>query len=219
MACQITYKGKRYSEPEFFALLVAGEYDKLVAEGKFEPKKLTNTSTTERIQQENRAADVNGTEESEFLKNFKENITTPINIKEMLEVMGVSKDTLANSKVIEQANEALAEYKDIDNIKGSVSVKDLYVTDDNILFKEVMKTPLFVPENISPYLLLEKFKQTKIHTSFVVDEYGTLLGLVTLNDVSIFCFAGRPLFTVISLFSIFITFLFLICLNIRNLFH
>lgn len=73
--------------------------------------------------------------------------------------------------------------KEIDNIKGIVSVKDLYVTDDNILFKEVMKTPLFVPENISPYQLLEKFKQTKIHTSFVVDEYGTLLGLVTLNDL------------------------------------
>jgi putative hemolysin len=73
--------------------------------------------------------------------------------------------------------------KDIDNIKGIVSVKDLYVTDDNILFKDIMKTPLFVPENISPYQLLEKFKQTKIHTSFVVDEYGTLLGLVTLNDL------------------------------------
>jgi putative hemolysin len=73
--------------------------------------------------------------------------------------------------------------KEIDNIKGIVSVKDLYVTDDNILFKDVMKTPLFVPENISPYQLLEKFKQTKIHTSFVVDEYGTLLGLVTLNDL------------------------------------
>lgn len=73
--------------------------------------------------------------------------------------------------------------QEIDNIKGIVSVKDLYVTDDNILFKDVMKTPLFVPENISPYQLLEKFKQTKIHTSFVVDEYGTLLGLVTLNDL------------------------------------
>jgi putative hemolysin len=46
-----------------------------------------------------------------------------------------------------------------------------------------MKNPLFVPENISPYQLLEKFKVSKIHTSFVVDEYGTLLGLVTLNDL------------------------------------
>ena len=73
--------------------------------------------------------------------------------------------------------------KTIDNIKGIVSIKDMYVTPDDVSFKEVMKTPLFVPENITPYKLLEKFKQTKIHTSFVVDEYGTLLGLVTLNDI------------------------------------
>jgi putative hemolysin len=73
--------------------------------------------------------------------------------------------------------------KTIDDIKGIVSIKDMYVTPDDVSFKEVMKTPLFVPENITPYQLLEKFKQTKIHTSFVVDEYGTLLGLVTLNDL------------------------------------
>jgi putative hemolysin len=73
--------------------------------------------------------------------------------------------------------------KSIDNIKGIVSIKDMYITPDDVSFKQVMKTPLFVPENITPYKLLEKFKQTKIHTSFVVDEYGTLLGLVTLNDI------------------------------------
>lgn len=73
--------------------------------------------------------------------------------------------------------------KTIDNIAGIVSIKDMYVTPDDISFKDVMKNPLFVPENISPYQLLEKFKGTKIHTSFVVDEYGTLLGLVTLNDI------------------------------------
>ncbi|MFM1962056.1 MAG: hypothetical protein RLZZ172_901 [Bacteroidota bacterium] len=73
--------------------------------------------------------------------------------------------------------------KSIDNIKGIVSIKDMYVIPDDVSFKQVMKTPLFVPENITPYKLLEKFKQTKIHTSFVVDEYGTLLGLVTLNDI------------------------------------
>lgn len=71
----------------------------------------------------------------------------------------------------------------IDRIKGIVSIKDMYVSDDAIPFRDVMKTPLFVPENISPYQLLEKFKASKIHTSFVVDEYGSLLGLVTLNDL------------------------------------
>ena len=73
--------------------------------------------------------------------------------------------------------------KTIDHIKGIVSIKDMYTNPDDISFREIMKTPLFVPENITPYQLLEKFKETKMHTSFVVDEYGTLLGLVTLNDI------------------------------------
>ncbi len=71
----------------------------------------------------------------------------------------------------------------IDNIKGIVTVKDMYVTPDNIPFKELMKPALFVPENNTPYQLLERFKVTKIHSCFIVDEYGTLLGLITLNDI------------------------------------
>lgn len=73
--------------------------------------------------------------------------------------------------------------KSIDHIKGIVAIKDMYVTPDDLSFRDVMKTPLFVPENITPYKLLEKFKESKMHTSFVVDEYGTMLGLVTLNDI------------------------------------
>ncbi len=71
----------------------------------------------------------------------------------------------------------------IDHIRGIVSIKDLYITPDNIRFKDVMKPALFVPENNTPYQLLERFKETKIHTCFIVDEYGTLLGLITLNDI------------------------------------
>ncbi len=74
-------------------------------------------------------------------------------------------------------------HNSIDNIKGIVSIKDMYVTPDDIPFKDSMKTALFVPENNSPYQLLERFKESKIHTCFVVDEYGTLLGLITLNDI------------------------------------
>jgi putative hemolysin len=71
----------------------------------------------------------------------------------------------------------------IDNIKGIVSIKDLYVTPDNVHFKLIMKPALFVPENNTAYQLLEKFKETKTHSCFVVDEYGSLLGLITLNDI------------------------------------
>jgi putative hemolysin len=72
---------------------------------------------------------------------------------------------------------------EIDNIKGVVSIKDLYVTDDSVLFKDIMSTALFVPENNTAYMVLEQFRQSKIHCCFIVDEYGSLLGLITLNDI------------------------------------
>ncbi len=71
----------------------------------------------------------------------------------------------------------------IDNIKGLVSIKDLYITDDLVLFKDIMKTPIFVPENNSAYQVIEKFKETQIHSCFIIDEYGSLLGMLTLNDI------------------------------------
>lgn len=71
----------------------------------------------------------------------------------------------------------------IDNIKGVVSIKDLYVSPDSTLFRDIMRPALFIPENNSPYQVLEKFKESKIHSAFIVDEYGSILGLLTLNDI------------------------------------
>lgn len=71
----------------------------------------------------------------------------------------------------------------IDNIKGVVSIKDLYISPDNSPFKEIMQPALFIPENNSPYQVLEKFKESRIHSAFIVDEYGSILGLLTLNDI------------------------------------
>lgn len=72
---------------------------------------------------------------------------------------------------------------EIDNLKGVVSIKDLYVSPDSTLFKDLMQPALFVPENNSPYQVLEKFKESRLHSCFIVDEYGTILGLITLNDI------------------------------------
>jgi putative hemolysin len=71
----------------------------------------------------------------------------------------------------------------IDNIKGMVSIKDLYITDDTKLFKDIMSPALYVPENNSAYQVLEKFKHVKSHCCFIVDEYGSLAGMITLNDI------------------------------------
>ena len=72
---------------------------------------------------------------------------------------------------------------DLDDIKGMVSLKDLYVNSDHKKFKEIMRPALFVPENITAYKLLERFKKEQINSCFIVDEYGSLQGLVTLNDI------------------------------------
>lgn len=71
----------------------------------------------------------------------------------------------------------------IDNIKGMVSLKDLYVTNDLTVFKQIMRPALFVPENVTAYRVLEKFKELKTHASFIVDEYGSVQGMITLNDI------------------------------------
>ncbi len=71
----------------------------------------------------------------------------------------------------------------IDNIQGMVSIKDLYVADDLVLLKDVMKPPMFVPENNSAYQVIEKFKESQLHSCFIVDEYGSLQGMITLNDI------------------------------------
>ncbi|OQP63194.1 hemolysin [Niastella vici] len=73
--------------------------------------------------------------------------------------------------------------KDLDNIKGMVSLKDLYVTNDFTAFKSILKPAIFVPENITAYRLLERFKQQRVTSTFIVDEYGTLQGMITLNDI------------------------------------
>lgn len=71
----------------------------------------------------------------------------------------------------------------IDHIKGILTIKDLYAAGNVAVLKDVMKKPLFIPDNNTAYQVLEKFKETQIHAAFIVDEYGTFLGMITLNDI------------------------------------
>lgn len=71
----------------------------------------------------------------------------------------------------------------IDNIKGIVSIKDLFLNNNDVSLANIMSQPMYVPENNTAYQVLEKFKETKIHHCFIVDEYGSIEGLITLNDI------------------------------------
>ncbi len=70
----------------------------------------------------------------------------------------------------------------IDDIEGIIYVKDMYLNPDAPL-KGLVRKALFIPENNSAYQVLEKIKITKIPYAFVVDEYGSLLGMITVKDI------------------------------------
>ncbi|MEO8171580.1 MAG: hemolysin family protein [Sediminibacterium sp.] len=72
---------------------------------------------------------------------------------------------------------------DIDHIKGVVTIKNLFSADPEATVFSIMHPAMYVPENNTAYQVLEKFKETKTHQCFIVDEYGSVHGLMTLNDI------------------------------------
>jgi putative hemolysin len=76
--------------------------------------------------------------------------------------------------------------KTADNLIGIVSVKDIFPkefkgTDFNLA--EFLKQPVMVPESTPAYKVLERFKENKIHYAFVLDEYGSVQGMVSMDDI------------------------------------
>lgn len=74
----------------------------------------------------------------------------------------------------------------IDNIVGLIYVKDLLGEDlEEQLNKldSLAREPLYIPENNKAYQALEKFKERRVHFGIIVDEYGAMLGIATLNDI------------------------------------
>lgn len=75
----------------------------------------------------------------------------------------------------------------IDNITGILYVKDLIklLIDKGKKFnlKKLLHEPLFVPETMPLDELLLDFKMKKLHIAIVVDEYGGVGGIVTMEDI------------------------------------
>jgi putative hemolysin len=74
----------------------------------------------------------------------------------------------------------------LEHVTGIVHTKEILarqLSGQPFDLEKCAQEPLFVPETVSAIQLLETFKQSRIHASLVVDEYGDIQGLVTLNDV------------------------------------
>lgn len=76
----------------------------------------------------------------------------------------------------------------LDNVLGVLPVTDLLArsfTGQPMDLTVGLRQPVFVPESTRGLKVLEMFKQTVTHMALVVDEYGVIQGLVTLNDILI----------------------------------
>jgi CBS domain containing-hemolysin-like protein len=73
----------------------------------------------------------------------------------------------------------------LDSILGVLHVKDLIGTNlpSGFQWTSLMRPPKKVPENMPISKLLRHFQGTHQHMAFVVDEYGTIIGIVTLENV------------------------------------
>ncbi len=73
----------------------------------------------------------------------------------------------------------------LDHLIGVVHIKDMvgFSQSDDLDLRKIARKPMLVPENILIGKLLQEFRLAKQHFAFVQDEHGTVLGIVTLEDV------------------------------------
>jgi putative hemolysin len=73
-----------------------------------------------------------------------------------------------------------------DRILGVISVKDLWrrvQAGEAPDLRSLLHEPLYLPEGLSALRALERLRESGSHLALVIDEYGGIEGLVTLNDI------------------------------------
>ncbi|MCX5922408.1 MAG: hemolysin family protein [Candidatus Dependentiae bacterium] len=73
-----------------------------------------------------------------------------------------------------------------DNFIGMVHQKDIFVllsNNEDKPLKDIMRPMLFVPETVKVSQLLREFRQQQMHIAIVLNEHGSVTGLITLEDV------------------------------------
>lgn len=74
---------------------------------------------------------------------------------------------------------------DKDQVVGVVTLTDLltFVLSEGRDLKSLVKPAHFLVETTSAYVALDRFKSSKVHYALVTNEYGQLLGMVTMDDI------------------------------------
>ena len=76
--------------------------------------------------------------------------------------------------------------RDRDDVIGILLAKDLlryYAGEEEFNVRDMLRPAVFVPESKRLNVLLREFRANRNHMAIVVDEYGGIAGLVTIEDV------------------------------------
>jgi magnesium and cobalt exporter, CNNM family len=74
----------------------------------------------------------------------------------------------------------------LNDIRGILNAKDfltLFGKTGQVDIRKIIRSPFFVPETMKISLLLREMQRRRIHMALVVDEYGGVAGLVTMEDL------------------------------------
>ena len=73
----------------------------------------------------------------------------------------------------------------LDNLLGVIHLKNLVgkLSDESFDLNKIARKPIYIPESMPLSHLLKQFQTIRQHMVFVVDEHGTIVGIVTLEDV------------------------------------
>jgi CBS domain containing-hemolysin-like protein len=94
----------------------------------------------------------------------------------------------AHAAVVQNGFSRIPVYEhSVDNVIGLLYAKDLLTAQasaaDGPTLREIVRTPTFVPETKKIDALLPELQAQRMHMAIVVDEYGGMAGVVTLEDL------------------------------------
>ena len=75
--------------------------------------------------------------------------------------------------------------KDLNDIRGILYVKDFLnaLAKGAVDIRKLIKPPFFIPETMKISFLLKEMQRKRVHMALVIDEYGGVSGLVTMEDL------------------------------------
>ncbi|HEB75322.1 MAG TPA: HlyC/CorC family transporter [Nitrospirae bacterium] len=119
---------------------------------------------------------------------------TDLSVKEVMvpltKVVAFSLDTpiqeILDTISEEQYSRYPVYYKEKSNIKGILYAKDVFKkvsSKESMDVRKLLRAPFFVPESMKISALLRQMQRKGIHIAVVVDEYGAVTGIVTIEDL------------------------------------